>query len=398
MNNYNILFILRLLKNIVNNFLHSFLVLYFLDISERNILPLGIYNLFAVLTIFGVVFFTRNITKSKNRIILLRLGIFLDLIYFLAIILLRENIINYIFLVGFLFGLSNGFYYSANNILESNGVNNKDRAKFTGSYTAVEAILSIFFPLIFGSLINATGFLKSLVIVIAIVIFRIFLSFLFKDNYIPESKKVDLKKYYQLTNNDIRFKQTYRVQFFNGIVISEAAFSYIITIYIIKVFSNSFSLGVFTSVFNVITFFIGIFFAKFLKKQNYFFAIKLTMTFTIISLFIMIFNCNSLTIILFNLFQTISKSLCVLIFMNNLHNLSNDDAIKKEYKSEYWLSTETSVAMGRVISSILFILLAFFDTTIMIVVYALFLIIFATNLIKLQKILYNSTNDDLKKV
>ena len=226
----------------------------------------------------------------KNRIILLRLGIFLDFVYFLTIILLKNNIINYITLVGLLYGLSNGFYYSANNIMESNSISNKERAKFAGTYTAIEAILTILFPVIFGSLINATGFLKSLVIVIAIVIIRIVLSFIFKDKDFPESNKVNFKKYHELTKDDVKFKQTYKVEFLNGLVFSEAAFSYIVIIYIIKVFSDSFSLGIFTSIFNIITFFIGIYFAKLLKKKDYFVAVKVSMFFTIITLFIMIFN------------------------------------------------------------------------------------------------------------
>ena len=389
MDNYRVLFTLRLLKNIINTFINSFLVLYFLDISDRNIFPLGIYQLVSIFSIYSVIFLTRNITKSKNRIILLRLGIFLDFVYFLTIILLKDNIINYIALVGLLYGLSTGFYYSANNIMESNSISNKERAKFAGTYTAIEAILTILFPVIFGSLISATGFLKSLVVVIAIIVIRIVLSFIFKDKYFPKSNKVNFKKYHELTKDDIKFKQTYKVEFLNGLVFSEAAFSYIVIIYIIKVFSDSFSLGIFTSIFNIITFFIGIYFAKSLKKKDYFMAVKVSMLFTIITLFIMIFNCNSVTIVLFNLFQTISKTLSNLIFTNTLYDLSNDDKIKKEYKSEYWLSTETSVFLGRVVSSILFILLAFFDTTVMIIGYALFLIIFSSNLVKLQKMLHN---------
>lgn len=196
-----------------------------------------------------------------------------------------------------------------------------------------------------------------------------------------------MKKYFELTNKDKRFKQMYRVEFLNGIVYSEAAFSYIVTIYIIKVFSDSFSLGVFTSIFSIITFVIGILFAKFINRKYYASAIKISMVFTIIALFLMIFRCNAVTIILFNLFQTISKKLKNLITGNNQANLSNYSKIAKEYKTEYWLANETSLVMGRVISSSVFILLAYIDTTIMIILYALFLILFAINSIKLQKII-----------
>ncbi len=307
MNNYKVLFSLRILKNILTNFVDSFFVLYFLDISDRNIVPLGIYKLIAIITIYAVIFLTRNFSKSKNRANLMRIGIVLDFIYFLTIILLRDKIVNYTYLVGFLYGLEEGFYYSVYNILESDGITNEERAKFAGTYTAIEAVLTIIFPFIFGSLIYVTGFLKSLVIVFVIVILRIILSFIYKDNNVPKSNKVNMRKYFELTSNNKSIKQMYKVELLNGIVYSEAAFSYIVTIYIIKVFSDSFSLGVFTSIFSVITFIIGILFAKFINKKYYSSAIRISMVFTIMSLFLMIFRCNPVTIILFNLFQTISK-------------------------------------------------------------------------------------------
>lgn len=387
MNNYKVLFSLRTLKNILNSFVNSFLVLYFLDMSDRNIVPLGIYKLVAIIAIYSVIFLTRNFSKSKNRANLMRIGIILDFVYFLTIILLKDKVVNYIYLVGLLYGLEEGFYYSVYNILESDGITNEERAKFAGTYTAIESILSIVFPLIFGSLISATGFLKSLIVVFIIVILRIILSFIYKDNNVPKGNKTNMKEYFELTNKYKRFKQMYRLELLNGIVYSEAAFSYIVTIYIIKVFSDSFSLGMFTSIFSVITFIIGILFAKFINKKYYSSAIKISMIFTILSLFLMIFRCNSVTIILFNLFQTISKKLKDLIIGNNQANLSNYSKIAKEYKTEYWLSNETSLAIGRIISSSVFILLAYIDTTIMILLYALFLILFAINSIKLQKII-----------
>lgn len=386
MNNYKVLFSLRTLKNILNSFVDSFLVLYFLDVSDSNILPLGIYKLVAIIAIYAIIFLTRNFAKSKHRAGLMRIGIVLDFAYFLTIILLRDKVVNYIYLVGLLYGLEEGFYYSVYNILESDGVTNEERAKFAGTYTAVESILSIIFPLIFGSLISTTGFLKSLIVVVIIVIIRIILSFIYKDNNIPKSNKTNMKKYFELTKNDKRFKQMYKVEFLNGVVFSEAAFAYIVTIYIIKVFSDSFSLGVFTSIFSVIAFIIGILFAKFIKKEHYSSAIKISMLFTVTSLFLMIFKCNAITIILFNLFSTISKKLKNLITGNTQANLSNYSKIKKEYKTEYWLANETFLVIGRIISSSLFILLAYMNSTVMIIVYAIFLILFTSSATKLQKL------------
>ncbi len=315
----------------------------------------------------------------------MRIGIILDFVYFLTIILLKDKIVDYMYFVGLLYGLEEGFYYSVYNMLESDGITNEERAKFNGSYTAVQSILAIIFPLIFGSLIYSTGFIKSLLVVLVIVAVRIILSFIFKDKNIPKSNKTNMKKYFELTKNDKKFKRLYILDFFNGITYSEGAFSYIVTIYILKVFSNSFSLGVFTSVFSVITCILGIVFVKFIKKENYETAIRITTIFTIITLCLMIYKCIPLTIILFNLFQTISKNIISLINGTNRANLSNTEKIQKEFKVEYWLSTETALIIGRIISYALFILMAYTNSNIIMIVFVLLLILYSHSSINFQK-------------
>lgn len=383
--NYKVLFNLRILKKILASFVDSFLVLYFLDVSDHNILPLGIYKLVAVITLYGVLFLTRNLAKSSHRVNLMRIGIILDFVYFLTIILLKDKIIDHIYLVGLLYGLEEGFYYSVYNMLQSDGVKNEERAKFIGTCTATQSVLSILFPLLFGSLIYATGFLKSLIIVLIIVVLRIILSFIFKDKNIPESNKANFREYFKLMKNDKRFKRLGIVEIFNGITYSEGAFSYIVTIYIIKVFSNSFSLGVFTSIFSVITFMIGILFASLSKKEQYIPTIKISTTLTVVSLCFMIFKCNATTIIMFNLFQTISKTIISLVNENNQTNLCNIEKIRKEYKVEYWLTFETYLVVGRIIGQSIFILMAYTNSNIIIMLFVVFLILFASSSIKLQR-------------
>lgn len=387
MNNYKVLYGLKTLKSILETFVEGFLVLYFLEVSDNNIIPLGIYQLISMITVWLVIFFTRNLAKSKHRINLMRIGIILDFIYFLSIILLKDKVVDYIYFVGLLYGLEEGFYYSVYNTIESDGITNEQRTVFIGSYTSVKAILSIIFPLIFGSLIYATSFIKSVVIVLIIVAFRILLSFMFKDRNIPKSNRTNIRKYLKLTKNNVKLKYLYKVLFYKGVTYSQGAFSYIVTIYIIKVFSNSFSLGVFTSIFSIITCLIGIWYAKFLKKEHYPIVINISTVLTVISLILMIFYCNPITIIVFNLFKTISKSILEVINTSSRANLSNLDIIKKEYKSEYTVMIETSLVIGRVLSHLIFILMAFANSTFIILIFAVFLILYSYNSIKLQKVI-----------
>lgn len=108
MNNYKVLFSFRVLKSILSDFVDSFLVLYFLEVSDSNILPLGIYKLVSVIAIYSIIFLTRNLAKSKHRVNLMRLGIILDFVYFLTIILLKDKVIDYIYLVRIIIWIRRG--------------------------------------------------------------------------------------------------------------------------------------------------------------------------------------------------------------------------------------------------------------------------------------------------
>lgn len=384
LDNYKILFSLRILKSILNNFVDVFLVLYFLKVSNSNILPLGIYKLVAVIAIIVVMFFTRNYCKVPGRIMFLRIGVILYFVYFLAILFLREKIIDYIYLVGLLYGLEEGFYYSVFNMIETDGVTNKERARYIGLYTLIKNIISILFPLIFGSIIQKSGFLNAIIFAIFIVAIQIILSNVFKDNNIPKSKTTDFKKFKEIIKERPEFKSVVFSKICAGLTYSEGALSYVITIYIIKVFSESISLGIFTSIFSIISALIGLLFVKVIKPKQYNFLMTSSSVITIIFLCWMLIDCHFISIVLYNLFHTISKGLTDLIIEKNVSDFANVSALKKEYKVEYFLSIETSLFIGRVISNVLFIFMAFSNANIIMSIFVIFAIMRVISSIQLQ--------------
>lgn len=382
--NYKVLFFLRLLKGILTNFVDVFLVLYFINVSNNNILPLGIYKLVAMITVWLVIFLSRNFCKSKNRIWLMRIGIVMYFIYFLTIILLRDKVVNYIYLIGLLYGLEEGFYYSVYNTIESNGIENKDREKYLGTYNGFKNILSIIFPLFFGNLIQNSGFINTIIFVLVIVILEIILSIILKDNNISNDNKTNLKEFKKAMKKHPELKSIIKTEICSGLTYSEGALSYVITIYIIKIFSESISLGIFTSIFSAISIIIGFLFVKVIKPKYYIKLLGITLPITIILLCIMLLNCNFVTVVLYNLFQTISKLLSDLISERNIFNFSNIETIKRKYKVEYFLTLETSLFIGRVISNTLFIFMSFLDANFIMTIFVIFVILKAISVIKLQ--------------
>ncbi len=383
-NNYNILFCLKIFKNILTTFLETFLILYFFQISNNNILPIGIYKLLSIITIWLVIFSVRNICKTKQRINLLRIGIILNFLYFFTLIVLREKVIDYIYLVGILYGLEEGFYYSVYNMIESDGITNNMRQKYVGSTHAVNNILSILLPIFFGYIVLKSGFINSLIIFIILIIIQIILSYLYDDINLPKHNKVNLKKFKKICHHDKKFQLIFKMKCCEGIVYSEGALKMIISLFIIRVFSDSFSLGIFTSIFSIISALLGWLFIKTIKTKNYKNWIIYSTILTVITLIWVILNCNPLSIIIFNFFQRISKDIINLINEKNIQNIANVPKIKNEYKVEYYLFIETALVIGRIIGSILFILMAFIYNNIILYIFIIFLIMWSYYCLKIQ--------------
>lgn len=383
-NNYNILYSLKIFKSILATFLDTFLVLYFFQLSDSNILPIGIYKLVSVITIWLVIFLVRNICKSKQRINLLRIGIILNFIYFFALIILKEKVVDYIYLVGVLYGLEEGFYYSVYNMIESDGITNDLRQKFVGSTHAVNSILSILLPVLFGYIVLKSGFVNSLIIFIILIVIQIILSYLFDDVNLPKYNKVNLKKFKEIFDSDKKLGLIFKMRFCEGLVYSEGALTMIISLFIIRVFSDSFSLGIFTSIFSIISAILGMLFVKTIKSENYNKWIIYSTILTVITLIWMIFDCNAISIIVFNFFQRISKGIINLINGKNIPNIANDEKIKNEYKVEYFLHIETALVLGRIVGSILFILMAFTNNNIILYIFIVFLIMWSYSSMRIQ--------------
>ena len=395
--NYKTITLLRVLKSVIDLFIDTFFVMYFLNLSNNNIIPLAVFYLIVYATVYITIFSVKNFCKRKKRVNLLRIGILLNFVYFLIIFLLRENMVHFSWLIAIIYGLEEGFYYSVYNNFESSGIKNGERKKYLGIICVLKSILSIIIPLIFGSVMSVQGFEKCLIIVLVLVAFQIILSFIYKDEIVNEQKRTDFKSFVDLVGKNEKIKTVYKMYMFNGIIYS-GAFRSIIAIYIIRVFTDSFSYGIFTSVFAAITAIVGFYFAKLSKPKNYKKNLVISCILTALGILIIMFKCNFVTIIIFNLLQSYSKTIVELINSNALSDISNMDEIKNKYKVEYFVGMESCLVVGRITSYLLFLLMGIINTNlfnnIILIIFTLLIIVFTMCSINVQRSLQEEKNEE----
>ena len=139
---------------IISIFLDTFLAAYFYKISSQNVFYLSIYNIigWSIATIGA--FLVANIIKRKNKVKLYRFGILVKSLYIFIIMILGNKIVDYVYIIGVMYGTSiatTGFPY---NMIESENISNKERSKYIGFSSVATEIISLVMPTVLGAYIT----------------------------------------------------------------------------------------------------------------------------------------------------------------------------------------------------------------------------------------------------
>ena len=65
MSNYKTITLLRVLKSVIDLFIDTFFVMYFLNLSNNNIIPLAVFYLIVYATVYITIFSVKNFCKRK---------------------------------------------------------------------------------------------------------------------------------------------------------------------------------------------------------------------------------------------------------------------------------------------------------------------------------------------
>lgn len=237
-----------LINNILYMFLNTFMVAYFIKLTNYNYTQISIYYIISFIFIMLTTILLGPKVKSKNQLSIFRVGIILHCFYILILALLKENIISYYIYLGAFYGVVQGFFWSAGHtLIEKHIGRNSD--KFISTKSMIDKIFKILFPIIFGVSIEFTSFSYVAKIVALLSIVSLLFSLLIKKN-IPENNiKYSIKKFYSNYKNNKQLITYYKMICCDGIV--SYLLDTLITIVIIITFKTTISLGFLTTIFAI---------------------------------------------------------------------------------------------------------------------------------------------------
>ena len=352
----NVIIAINALKNIIVLFLGPFLTAYFIKTSQESIVDLSIYYIFSYILLAIGSFVIAGIIKNKFRIGMFRIGVILNFIYILAIIILKENIINHLALISILYGISSSVYWFPYNLFVINKVDNKYRTEYTVKSEIVSSIIGVLCPILLGSIITVTNYVLTAIIILFISFIQIVLSFILTKEKNENMSKFDLKSTWLKLKDNKQIRKMSIVEFFIGMNVSDGALQVLMTILIFNSFKTNLNLGIITSITTVLSIVFIKLYGKIYKNKDDKNIIIISSIIPVLAVIILLIWQNDITIILYNICYVIFTALLALIRDIRLYNLSDSYIVDKNNQCEFFAIREAILNCGRVIGYILLLI------------------------------------------
>lgn len=388
--NTNLLLVINTIRKIIDIFLGPFLTAYLFKVAVENIKIISMYNILSYIAISVVALIIGRILKNKYQMQIFRIGMISKFIQLAILIILGDNVVNYIWILAIVAGFSMETWSFPLNLFSSKLVSNDEKKDFIVYKTILNNLVKVLIPFLLGSIISIKSFETTTIIIFILSFIQILLSFKmkFKMKNNNENKKLDIIKEVNHIKNNIKLQRFYMMKFFKGMAY-EGALDTAVTLLIIMSFDSDFSLGVITSIISLLAMLSSYVYKKFKNQEKMKLLIIVSYVIILISSIVLVFITNRYTIVGYNLIFAFFLQFIMVSEEVQTLKFTNSDVINDSNRVETYVLLEMFLNIGRIISYILLFVVGIYNNLYLLEILIIFLVISigveTINLIKFNK-------------
>ena len=369
-------------------FLETFLVAYFLKVTNDSIIQISIFYIliYSLLGIGNALIGKLVKIKAKFRTKILSIGIIFRALFILFIVLLKEKIAIYFPIVAILYGISEVFYWVAHEVIYIDVTTNSNRKNYMSIKKILGKITNIVAPIILGSSIELYSFTKIAIYIFILSVVQIIISLQIKTNNNKENnEKYSIRKFLKTLNRNQKEKLNKYTKSAIAYGVIESSMQTLVVIITIMTFKTSFNLGILTSIFSICSI-IGLFlYKRFYNNKNAKIILYICSTLIILGVIGLVLDINKITLIIYNFVYTISICILGVIYDTKKGNLVKECSIEK-WKTEWIIYVGLFIATGRILGYILMLIAGIFNN---IIFFKILLIVVVCFVPIYTKLMYN---------
>ncbi|MCI8641688.1 MAG: hypothetical protein HFJ59_07475 [Clostridia bacterium] len=386
--------IISFLRKFITAFFTLFFNIYILKIVNNDLNFIIKYTVFGVIIGLFFEYIILKIINAKNAKIIYRASFPLILICIMLLIVFKEKIINYIYLFKLLHTLATICYSAPYELIVIGSNNDKTMSNFLANINILESITTILTPIFSGYIINRFSYNIFFIILTLEVIIIILVTIQIKD-FTISNKKLEIKKYWNLSKSKNYIQDIYKCMFYRRIS-THGAMVELLPIILFWRLGKELDFGTYNSIFAILSILslqiLKIINSKNIEKKFYPYLAVIIFISSIFVVYNSSFSTLLIYYILMNTFGIIieSESCSVVYTVINIEDLM-------QYKKEHIFIFNIYMTIGQLISyGLLYILYKYFYNinilSITVSILMFFLIISTIYLRKAEKYLYMKNN------
>lgn len=327
--------IISFLRRFIRVFFSIFFNVYILKIVNNDLSFIIKYSLFGVFIDFITCYILLKFINSKNAKNIYKASFPLLILTIILLLVFKEKIVNYIFIFKMLERFSEGCYSIPYELIVIGSNDKKTISTFMANINILSSIAMILTPVFSGFIIQRFSYYMLFVILTIEVLIIIFISFKIKD-FTVSDKKLELKKFLNLTKEKEHIQNIYKCMFYRRIS-SQGAMTELLPIILFLRLGTEMDLGTYNSVFAILSILslqvLKMINNKKIKKDFYpYLAIII-----FLSSLLVVYNTSFITLIIYYIFMNslgtiIESESCSIVYAV----IKTDDLI--EYKKEHILT------------------------------------------------------------
>ena len=384
--------IIAFLRKFLSVFFSLFFNIYILKIVNNDMNFILKYTVYSVILAFILEYISLKIINSKNAGIFYKSSFVLSVICIILLIILKENVVKYIYLIKTLDTMKSTFYAVPYELIVIGSNTNKSMSSYLANLNILENITTVLTPIFSGFVIEKFSYNVLFIILGLETMLIIVIASNIKD-FTVQDEKMNLREFWKVAKDKICLKDIYKCMFFRRIS-TQGAIIELLPIVLFLRLGTELSFGSYNTMFAIISI-ISLQILKVINNKNInkkFYPYMAIIIF--ISSLMVVFNTNFITLliyyILMNSFGTIieSESCSAVYAAIKVDNL-------EKYRKEHIMTFNIYMIIGQIISyGLVYILYNYFYNvnilSIAISILMFFLIISAIYLRKTEQYLYNN--------
>ena len=343
-----------ILNSITSIFIYTYLLAFILDVSSNGIINVAIFYLVLHVSMIILSWVIAPVLKKINKALALQIGIVFKFLFVLMAVLLKDSIIDYIYVIAICNALSEVMFWGGANPLQPMVTQNSSLSVFMSFNKIFGTIISLIVPIFMGFCIDQIGIHFISIAMTVLVAIQLTLAVMIKEKEDGKYTKLKYREFVTKAKKHYpEIKGIYINQFLYGIC---SNVSMLILYFTVITFGSNLSIGIFSTISSIMAIIILSVYNVKKKWFNNFATAIISGILIAFSITFIVVSLNQVSLTLFYVFWNISIVIPEIITGARRLNVTKQRYLK-QYNIENVTISETYLDLGRVVGELMLVLM-----------------------------------------